>query len=330
MTELMPGATVPARKIEDAQAQVYVDNFKKILRAARLNNHYPDGRALASHAGILAPSLHRGLYSGLEIDERTGLPTYKEWTRAQTDVTLAPAQRGALGDPQVLRVKAEAHPDSAHSRNFARYQYYADIEGTSLVPLGQMNVAVRRVDREKMEAHFHVVLDKLDASGVFVRYAIDIAQQGAQAIATVDQRDQASQSDSFHALIYQFTSLDAEFTFVKLASMAGLRVERVIKGTVGPFYQDWMSQPTGLKIPRGSFVASFGLDMAAVDIEATRLNDPLAATGQDTTRQTYAQLSQKLGYRVFKDRKFVCPHADIAMLRAFCDARGTKNVIYGV
>lgn len=330
MTELMPGAVVPARKIEDDRAQVYVDNFKKILRAARLNNHYPDGRALAAHAGVLAPSVHRGLYAGLEIDERTGLPTYKEWTRAQTDVTLAPAQRGALGDPQILRSKAEAHPDSAHSRNFARYQYYADIEGTGLVPLGQMNVAVRRVDRERLEAHFHVVLDKLDATGVFVRYAIDIAQQGAQAIATVDQRDQAAQSESFHALIYQFTSLDAEFTFVKLASMAGLRVERVIKGTVGPFYLDWMEHPAGLHIPADGFVASFGLDMAAVDVEATRLNDPLATPGKETTRQTYDQLGQRLGYRVFKDRKFVCPHAQVTSVRAFCEQHGTKNVIYGV
>jgi len=194
-----------------------------------------------------------------------------------------------------------------------------------------MNVAVRRVDRPNQLAHFHVVLDKLDASGVFVRYSIDVAQRGAPAIASVDGRDLANQSDSFHALIYQFTSLDAEFMFVKLASMAGLEVERVLKGTVGPFFLDWMQAPEGLVVAPGGFVGTFGLDMAAVDVEATRDNDPFSSSSTDPkTRATYAQVAHKLGYRVFKDRKFVCPHAMVSDLRAFTESCGTRNVVYGV
>ncbi len=331
MTELLPGAVIPSRTLSDDQADLYVDSFRKVLRAARLNSHYPDGRGLAEQAGVFATHVHRGLHKGLDIDERTGLPTYKEWTRAQTDITLAAQQLVQLGSRELLVKKAAQHPDSAHSRNLARYDYYTQINGTQLVPLGTMNVAVRRVDRQRQLAHFHVVLDKLDASGVFVRYSIDVAQHGESAIASVDGRDLANQSDNFHALIYQFTSLDSEFMFVKLASMAGLEVERVIKGTVGPFFLDWMQAPEGLTVAPGGVVGTFGLDMAAVDVEATRNNDPFPSSSNDAkTRATYVQVANKLGYRVFKDRKFVCPHAMVGDLRAFTQSRGTKNVVYGV
>lgn len=330
MTEILPGTQIPFRNLADTQADAYVENFRKIMRSARLNSQYPDGRALAEHAGVFSTQVHRGLYTGLDIDERTGLPTYKEWTRAQTDITLAAKQLVSLGSRSAMVTKAAQHPDSAHSRNLARYDYYTEINGTQMVPLGSMNVVVRRVDRERRLAHFHVVLDKLDASGVFVRYSIDLAQHGDAAVASVDGRDLASQSDNFHALIYQFTSLDAEFMFVKLASMAGLQVERVIKGTVGPFFLDWMQAPEGMDISPDGFVATFGLDMAAVDVEATRINDPLARATDEKTRATYTQVAAKLGYRVFKDRKFVCPHAMVPDVRAFAETRGTRNVVYGV
>jgi len=102
MTELLPGTQIPSRTLDDEHADIYVDNFRKILRAARLNSHYPDGRGLAEQAGVFGSHVHRGLYKGLEIDERTGLPTYKEWTRAQTDITLAANQLVNLGSRELL------------------------------------------------------------------------------------------------------------------------------------------------------------------------------------------------------------------------------------
>lgn len=320
---------IPTFALADADVDAYLKAFQAALRGARLNTHYPDGRTLARMSQALQTSVHRGLYNGLELDRRTGIPTYKEWTRAQTDIALAAKQLAAMGDRAVLEQKALAHPGSAHGRNLARYDYYEEIRDIPVVALGNMDVAVRKVDRASQVAHFHVVLDKLDASGVFIRYSIDVSQRGAEAIATVDNRDVANSSEGFHALIYQFTSLDAEFTFVKLASMAGLTVERVIKGTIGPFFHPNMSVPDGLPVQNG-IIATFGLDMAAVDIEDSRLNDPLAHAVDAQTRATYERLGDRLGYHVFKDRKFVCPHESMDDVRAFCEARGTRNVVYGV
>ena len=328
MTDPLLGATIPTMRLDDAQTDAYLAAFESTMRAARLNTQYPDGRLLARMANVWSSKVHGGLYSGLELVARTGLPTYKVWSRAQTDITIAANQLQTLGDPAVLQRKAQTHPDSAHTRNWTRYTYYSAIKEAPIAPLGEMNVAVRRVDRARRSATFNVVLDKLDASGVFVRYSIDVEQTGDEAIATVDKRDLANNSEGFRALIYQFTSLDAEFTFVKLASMAGLRVERVIKGTIGPFYVEAMARPE--KMPSQGLVASFGLDMAAIDVESTKLNDPLAGTMNPETRATYDRLGSKLGYHIFKDRKFVCPRAQVDAMKAFCEARGTRNVIYGV
>ena len=67
----------------------------------------PDARRLADHVDAMDPAVHGGLYPGLEVDVRTGLPTYKEWTRVQTDVALATGQLAQLGPRKELAAKAE-------------------------------------------------------------------------------------------------------------------------------------------------------------------------------------------------------------------------------
>ena len=74
--------------------------------------------------------------------------------------------------------------------------------------------------------------------------------------------------------------------------------------------------------------------MGAVDLEADRDNDPiddlLAATLTDKARQTYEGVRKKVGYRVFKDRKFVVSKNLVKAMKAFCKASGTRNIIYSV
>ena len=253
----------------------YVERMTAVLRTARLNLHYPDARRLRSHIGAMHPDVHRGLYEGLEINLDSGLPTYKEWTRVQTDVSIADDQLADLGPREVLERKAEVDDETIHDKLLKTHAYYSDIRDTRLSPLGEMEVQLRRVETEANKAYFHVVLDKLDASGLFVRFSIDLAQQSTawnEPVVRLDE-ETAEHTEEFKSLVYRFTSLDAEFTFAKLAGIGGLDVQMVAKGTVGPVYLAPEQAPDALRpiFEAGDdpFVATFALDKVAGDIAET-------------------------------------------------------------
>lgn len=336
--ELLRGAEIPSTQLTGDAERRYVDRMTRVLRSARLNLHYPDARRLRSHLEAMHPDVHRGLYEGLEINLDSGLPTYKEWTRIQTDVDIADEQLAQLADRETLEQKAEADGESIHDKLLNKHRYYSEIRETRLSPLGEMDVKLRRVDTDANKAYFHVILDKLDASGLFVRFSIDLAQTKSVWSDPVVQLDEetAQHTEEFQSLVYRFTSLDAEFTFAKLAGIGGLDVQMVAKGTVGPVYLAPEQAPDALTplFEQGEdpFVASFSLDKVAEDIAETRDNDPLEPLMTDRlspkARRIYEQARQQYDYRAFKDRKFVVPRGLVEPMRQFCRDRGTKNIVY--
>ncbi len=336
MAEFMRGATVPSVTLDDDEARAYASRMPRIMRASRLNSHYPNASGLGGHIGVMNPDVHRGLHKGLEVDERTGLPTYKAFTKVQSDAAVAANQLNVLGSREVLERKAARDPEGIYAKQLAKYDYYSQLVNADQIPLGHMEVRYRK--RDNGRDYFNVSLDKLDVSGVFVRYAIDCSQviSSSDQIAKVDEREVAQHTDSFRSLIYQFTSLDAEFTLVKLASMAGLDVERVVKGTVGPFYFPFTNTPDVFAefVEKHGFIATFGLDMAANDVTDDRNNDPLTSfimkTVSDEVAEGYGIARQRIGYKVFKDRKFVCARAGVNELREIIKGLGCNTIIYGV
>ncbi|MGM0557935.1 MAG: hypothetical protein ACQEVA_16230 [Myxococcota bacterium] len=319
--------------------QRYVDRLYRILRSARLNLHYPDARRLQAHVRCMHPEVHRGLYEGVQVNLDSGLPTYREWTRVQTDVSLAAEQLDKLGSRARLEKKA-AGGEAIHEKLLKKHKYYSDIVDKELSPLGAMEVKLRRVEHREGTAYFHVVLDKLDASGLFVRYSIDLAQTASawnKQVVRLDEEN-AEHTEEFQALIYKFTSLDAEFTFAKLAGLGGLHVEKVAKGTVGPIFFAAEQAPSEVRaLLEGhddAFVAMFALDMVANDIAEDRDNDPLdsimSESMGDEAARAYQRIRDDSDCKVFKDRKFVVPRAMIPAVREFCESHGTKNIVYGV
>jgi hypothetical protein len=333
----LAGASVPTRTVTGPEEAQYVEALCAALRAARLSANWPDSRALVSHLSVLAPATHCGLYDGVEVDLRSGLPSYREWTRAQTDARLAPEQLRQLGPRHTLAEKARrGGAESIHAKQLAKHDYYTRLLAVQLTTLGDMHVALRRLEPEQRRAHFHVVLDKLDVSGVFVRYSIDLAQRDDfwnERVVVLDE-EAARHTETFRSLIYKLTSYDAELTFVKLATLATLTVERVVKGVVGPFFFPWVRCPEPLRpvVATGGFVATFALDMAAVDLAADRDNDPLEDLRSERlspeARAGYEDSRRRYGYKVFKDRKFVCGRGTVEPLRALCTARGAASIVY--
>ncbi|MFC1610051.1 hypothetical protein ACFL6C_03780 [Myxococcota bacterium] len=322
----------------DAEA-AYVRQVLAVLRAARLNNYYPDARRMSSHIRCLAPEIHQGLYPGVQIDTRSGLPTYREWTRVQTDCSIAAEALADIGQRPDLERRARSKPRSIYGKQLLKHHYYSVLVGQKTAPSSEIDVALRRVEPGANTAYFHVVLDKLDVSGVFVRYTIDLGQQASvwnRPMVTLTE-DTAGHTEELRGLIYQFTSFDSEFMFAKLVSVGGLKVERVVKGTIGPFFFGGMRAPVPLQPileQDGVFVATFSLDMAACDLASDRDNDPIddlmVESLTEGARQTYHQARDRYGYKVFKDRKFVVPRYVADAVRAFCDASGTRNIVYAV
>ena len=334
-----PKVRVPSVTLRGDAESAYVEQVTAALRCARLNTHFPDARRLASHLGCLAPEIHRGLYRGVQIDLRSGLPTYRDWTRVQTDCHIAAQALDDMRERADIEKRARAKPGSIYGKQLLKHHYYTALLGRTPVPSSEIDVALRRIEAGENTAHFHVVLDKLDVSGTFVRYTIDLGQTASvwnrPMVALTEET--AGHTEELRSLIYQFTSFDSEFMFAKLVSVGGLTVERVVKGTIGPFFFSGMKSPVPLQpvlAEEGSFVASFSLDMAALDLANDKDNDPIddlmEASLTDDARATYFRARERYGYKVFKDRKFVVPGHLVEPFQAFCRAAGTRNIIYPV
>jgi hypothetical protein len=323
----------------------YLQRMLGTIRAARLNDQYCEARRLGAHMRAMSPEVHRGLYDGLQINLESGLPTYREWTRVQTDVSIAVEQLKQLGERRALAQRAAESDHEIHQQRLDRYDYFDEIADVRLAPLGAMDVALRRVDASRQEAAFFINFDKLDVTGVFVRFRIALTQRNqvwSSSAVRLDE-DTASYTDEFKSMIYRFSSLDAEFTLTKLATLPGVDVQRLSRGTVGPVYfgGDFLE---GQEVPEPfadlvgddptKFVALFGLEQAASDINESRNNDPVGglfeAEISRAMRANYARARETMGYRVFKDRKFVVSRGLEGPLREICSAMNTQNIIYSI
>lgn len=320
--------------------QRYTRRFAAIIRAARLNNHYPDGRRLSAHVRAMDPEVHRGEYEGIEINIDSGLPTYKEWTRVQTDVSIAGDQLQQLGSRAALAQRAADSDHDVHRRQLAKFDYYNDIANTPLAPLGDMDVTLRRVNAAHDTAHFRITFDKLDVSGIFLRYDILLTQTSqvwSNPVVEIDQ-ETSSQTEEFQSLIYRFSSMDAEFVYAKLATVSGVAVQRVSRATVGPFYFGRWDSPAPFDGLVGAdpdhFVAQFSIDTAAQDVRENRNNDPFGEHYQSELskkmRPTYSKARQQFDYRVYRDRKFVVSRGLEQPLRQLCEEQGTRNIVYAI
>lgn len=346
MSAEVRGQSAIAATILRGEAQdLYIRRFLAIIRAARLNNHYPDGRRLAGHVRAMSPEVHGGIYDGLQINLDSGLPTYREFTRVQTDVTIAAEQMKALGARAALLKKVQERGHDIYAKQLAKYDYYDSIADLRLMPLGAMDVALRRIEPGQRVAHFYITFDKLEASGVFIRFRIALSQRNAvwnQEVVQLDA-EQASHTEEFQSLVYRFSAMDAEFVFAKLAVLPGVEVESVTRTTVGPFYFSDLQRERasgGYGAPfddllreEGSFVAHFAIDQAGREVREDRDNDPFRELFEsDLIRSMgahYEQARGALGYKVFRDRKFVVSRGLEGALRALCAKRQTRNIVYG-
>ena len=290
-----------------------------LLKGSRLGQQWVDPRPVAGHLAAMHPQIHRGLGAEVVPETSSGLPGYVHWQRVVADRGLAQEGRAVLGDEAQLRQRAEARGLPVDHKQLARFEYYTALLAGPLLVLDAVDVRLRR--REGEVAHLHLVLDKVEADGRFLRVSVLVAQRGHQGLVRLSD-DLVGSTRALHDLIFRQASLDVEPLWVALADQPGLVVERIEKATLGPV------------VPRGAGpwaatvagpVLCCPLEVAALDLAADHDGDPLAPA---TEALRAARLHY--GFKVSRERRFVVQTAGEGPLKQWCRGVGRPSVVRGV
>lgn len=322
--------------LEPARAGGYLDRLNRGLRAARMSKSFPDRGTLARLLELMKLGLQHAQYAELLVDARSGLPNMASFTRVATDAEVAREHGLGFGEDK------RAYREGILAAEVPRFEV--------------ANAALRRFDAKKGVSEVRIDLTKLDASGAWIRVTVELSQagRGGRVGIELDVDDKtAAARDDLHATIYRHAAFDAETLFVRLQELPGVEVERVERGVVGPAcvqFGDGLRLPAQLEgrlaVGWSSFplrpeasapdelemMLSFQSDIAARDLREERSNDPLVPLlrdrVQDGERARYEATRERLGFKVFKDRKFVATRALMPLAKVFSEAAGTKNLVY--
>lgn len=335
-------------------ASTYLGMLGRAIRAARLNKTFPERRQLEGTLRALAAESHHGLYDGIYLDSRSGLPNMASFTRPLADRGVgADALRG-YADQASLDAKREQA--EVFARLASKRRYYELLQTLTLAPVDEHRVLLRRHEPDASRASFRVELTKLDGSGAYLRVVIELTQISSvwsHKLVDLDTEGEvASGTEALRGMVYRFASYDAETLFIRLHELEGVTVERVQRGILGPVR---FAIPSGGGVvtvleskpdpiegawnaavsARGDdalMLASFATDVAALDVREEKSNDPLSpllsAGIRDVERARYVILRERHPFRVYKDRKFVVSPSLVAGVRDACSQAGCKNLVY--
>ncbi|PRQ08615.1 hypothetical protein [Enhygromyxa salina] len=346
-TQALRGAVVPA----------YLDKLIAALRAARLNNTYPDRRRVQGSLETMKLAMEAGLYEQVYVDARAGLPNMASFTRVLTDHELAGGSLARMSETAHYEQKRDEA--EVYARLLDKRRYFEAIQGQPHAPLDEHRVQLRRHDPATGTAEFRLDLTKLDATGLYVRITIELTQVASawrRKVIDLDaDGESAAANEAFHATVYRNASYDAEHLFIHMHDIEGVSVDRVQRGVIGPVlfrlpheqgpvvpaepdqgnprlghaWRRWLESASS---DEPELLMCFQSDIAARDVREEKSNDPiedlLSSSIQASERARYQHTRERFPFKVFKDRKFVVTRGTEGLVRAVCQAAGTKNLIY--
>ncbi|MGH1342059.1 MAG: hypothetical protein ACRBN8_10935 [Nannocystales bacterium] len=335
-------------------SSTYLGMLGRAIRAARLNKTFPERRQLDGTLRALAAQAHHGLYDGVYLDSRSGLPNMASFTRPLADRGVG--EKALPGYEGQAALDAKRDEAEVFARMAAKRRYFELLQTLTLAPVDEHRVLLRRHEPESSRASFRVELTKLDGSGAYLRVVIDLTQTASvwsHKLVDLDTKGEvASGTEALRGMVYRFASYDAETLFIRLHELEGVHVERVQRGILGPMRFSipheghnitvLESKPdatdaawsAACKAQDGSplMLSSFATDVAALDVREEKSNDPLApllSEGiRDVERARYMTLRERHPFRVYKDRKFVVSPPLVDGVRTACAAAGCKNLVY--
>jgi len=338
--------------LAEPAASQYLNLLGRAVRAARLSKQYPDRRAYGATLESLSAAKHGGLYDSIYLDSRSGLPNMASMTRVVADQTVAVDALPRMKSQSDLEAR---RTDAAIFERLARKRpYYEGLSRIRVAPVDEHRVLLRRHEPEHSRAGFRVELTKLTADGCYIHVSIELSQTAGlweAGLVELDARGEVAEgTEALRGMVYRFASFDAEALFMRLTELPGVTVERVTRGVIGPVLFRLDDGTQSLEAPANAMtsafaaweahadsggaalVASFASDVAAVDVREEKSNDPLSPLMSTTIvaseQARYQAARKRLGFRVYKDRKFAASGVLVESIRAACGAVGTTNIVY--
>jgi hypothetical protein len=319
------------RRLDGQAAEDYVCDLSTILRAARLNQHYPDPEALAAWLEGLRPSVHRGILPGLEIDLRSGLPARGLWQRLRVEHGLAPASLALLRPREELEARARRYPRGPYQEHLRRQAWYGALVGLPAFPLDERRAMLRRPEPDGRH-WIQVLRDGLTSEGMPVRLTLQLrladGRRRPKAPLGLEQ-EVAVVSDALWKTVEGLLELDAELAFARLREVPGLVPQEVQRTSLGPVFVQGLKAVGPAAEAGQAFVGTFGHELAGLE-GADRDNDPLSPARErpraEADEAACRRARDEAGLKVFRDRKLVVPAALVSRVEAWCRTRGTRNV----
>lgn len=274
--------TAPGVVLGQADADAYVRAFAAAVEALRLNRQFPDWERVREHLR----AIHRSCFN-LESSD------------------TSPDGSGLRLDPRSgLPVP----------RAWIRARVEAELAGAAgLLPAREVHVALRNVRDGR--ASYAVRVDRLDVvSATVARYTLILADRPGRNVSEGELALRAA--DGFRAKLELLSTQDAALAFAALTE-AGLEVEDVVRGVVGPAL---VPGRAGIEIPASGLVLSACLERASLDLQGQRVDDPLIDT---------IVLPANARFGLTRARKWAAPAADVPAVRAWLDARNSRGLVYG-
>lgn len=324
----------PRRRLTGPDLDRYAESAARLIAAGRLNRWYPDPYACANVLRGMGASFREGVYDGVWLDLASGMPTLQEVVAVKADADLA----ADFLQSQAARVSAGRAPSPKVA---AKIEYYRKLVGLRFVPLTSLEVKLRRVDQTKQVAAFEAVFDRYDAAEhVFTRYTLLLEQKDSALGQALIERsgDYSKQTEEFRNTMERYTGDESELAFLLLGRLPNVRVEEVTRARIGPLWSFAAPAPPGW-LPEGKagddqYILHLPLDRASVDLDEDRDADPFSTIYRhflsEHSRPLIEDEARRLGYRVHKERKFVCTRGVADHLKCRLREAGTNNIVYTI
>jgi hypothetical protein len=331
---MFPGCRYSDRRralVIEEGADEYVRVLAGFVERARLNDYYPPTDALLASLGAMSSTTHAGLYDRIEVHAASGLPTYREFVRVASDHEVAAAE--------LRRMKPWDGVSGAeiYERLERKRRYYASLTGIDAVMGESTRIHFRKIDPDTSMAMFRIVLDRFSADGLLERLTVELSQRSTvwgRRDLSLDDNDAVGMSDDLKGRVYRLSSQEVEFIFITLTDDEAVRVETVIKGSIGPFvFRGTAPAGPGALLEGatgGAPLLTVGLATASLEQMSDVDNDPVQVGTRlsSEAREEYNRAMGKEPFHVLRDRKFVVRQGHAGTLSSFLESRGTSNIIY--
>lgn len=327
----------PIQVLKGEQAETYCQLVESLIRGGKPNSFYPSGRGAENLVYLLRPSVNRGLADEIQVNLRNGMPNEPNVGRVIADKDVC---------AKILRThdvdSVHRREDEASKRLVNRIEFYREVEKRELPDRFRLDLKLKRTNEKEQTADFIALFERFDpGEGIFTRYTIHLRHQNVRwSKPKVElQGDDLRYTEEFRNVISRYSSHEAEFAFILLSDVAGITVEEISRGRIGPLWMNGVAAPAAieelLKAHPGNAIMNFPYEkvfVPEVEGKTDENRDPFARLYRtsltDENREIADARAKSLGYVVHKERKFACTKGILTPLKELMVKLGKPCVIY--